>query len=381
MTRKLTTAAFAACATLALVATAPAQSGQPAQAGQGGAGGAGGQGGQAGQPGGAGSPFWTDAIAPETKEVPGFPSTLAGELPKVTAMTEELELRHDQAQDMLAQLIRDEREAFDRRDDVKQLRRDEQAAWQAYQAERGRMLDRLMQDDEYAAAVQLQRTLLSQIEAEQAGGTPDRQRLKELAVLKLQYGETRSAMEAAAAKADTQLDNARRRFLEVGRELRDLKQDFDAGLKNDPRVEELRRAAVELRIAYRTAQAYRRSLRRVANEALDFGYFRTRAIYGPSRYSPYGFYDNDRFDYGYNGFGGFTNFGFGVGRGINGVGFGSPFGVAVPVDGGFQYTVPGAGTGLGGVRALNPITVTPNDTIPAGGNGLTKPVGVQTPGL
>ena len=353
MTRKLTTAAFAACAAFALVATAPAQSSQPAQAGQGGAGGAGGQGGQAGQPGGAGSPFWTDAIAPETNEVPGFPSTLAGELPKVTAMTEELELRHDQAQDMLAQLIRDEREAFDRRDDVKQLRRDEQAAWQAYQAERGRMLDRLMQDDEYAAAVQLQRTLLSQIEAEQAGGTPDRQRLKELAVLKLQYGETRSAMEAAAAEADTQLDNARRRFLEVGRELRDLERDFDLSLKNDPRVEELRRAAVELRIAYRTAQAYRRSLRRVANEALDFGYFRTRAIYGPSRYSPFGLYDNDDYGYGYGGFGGFTRFG--------GFGFGTPF-VVGP-------TTPG------------PVSVRPGQTVPVGGNGLIKPVGVQTPGL
>ncbi|MEM6560790.1 MAG: hypothetical protein AAF656_04245 [Planctomycetota bacterium] len=262
---------------------------------------------------GVGSPFWqaTQPTVDYTQRGPdGLPLTLLEQVPRAEYMFGVAKWSYRTAQSELSRLIDRKRDELRTAGGFADATRAEREAWGAYQQARASVLDRLMGDDEYAAAVRLQRQVQRQIEDAHTRGS-DPQFIADLAQTKLSYAREISSMERGALEGDQTVDAARRVFLEAGEKLADIHLDVEDQLKADPEIAALRQAVSQMRIEFLALSRYRNSTERVAVRAFEFGLFSRRVDRFRPVYSPFGFYGGN---FGYGGFGSF-NYGGAIGTG------------------------------------------------------------------
>ncbi|MEM8874466.1 MAG: hypothetical protein AAGD32_09420 [Planctomycetota bacterium] len=267
--------------------------------------------GQTSQPGasggtgqnGVGSPFWQSEPSIEyvQRGPDGLPLTLVEQVPRVeylygiskwsfrTAQSDQIRLidrKRDQMQSMpaFADAVRSEREA-----------------WSKYQQARAEVLDRLMDDTEYAALVRVQRQVELQIEDARGGPNADMQYVADLAESKLAYSRQITAYQRGALDANEDVDAARRVFLEAGENLRDMRREIETALANDPEIAHATNMVKQLRIEFLAMSRFRNATERAADRALAFARFSRRV----DRFRPVS-----------------ETFGFGFGRGFGNRGFG-----------------------------------------------------------
>lgn len=290
-----------------------------------------------GEPG-VGSPFWGDGSRPNVEYVQrgpdGLPLTLIEQVPRAQYLYTHTKWQYRTAQANLGRLIDRRRADVLAEAGYDTAVRAEREAWADYQAARHEVVDDLMEESEFAALVRVQEQVQRQIEQERERSQPDEQAIRELAEAKLDYARRRTDMLSAALEADSEVDAARRVFLEAGDQVLAIEREAEDRITHDAEIAALRHEVEQLRIEYLALGKFNRATIRAADIALDYAGFSRRVDRYTPFYVPYG-YGN-----GYDGYG----YGYGVDYGFNkGVsGFFGGFGGS---GGGFQF-----GSSTSGIR-------------------------------
>jgi hypothetical protein len=193
-------------------------------------------------------------------------------LPAARAQAVAARAEFRRAQTNLDNAISDIRRAFFRSGRFVEAQAQEQAAWDAFVAARGRALADLRSDSAYLAAVDLRAQLARQIEQIRQDNEHRAAHLLALSTVKLSYSATASAMETAAIAADPVVAEARQRLLVAARQLSELYQEFDDIVRSSPVVQAERRRMQDARVAVAATDALYIEAHNVAEAAMDYAY-------------------------------------------------------------------------------------------------------------
>jgi hypothetical protein len=238
-----------------------------------------------------------------------YPATELRALPPTAAQAAAAKAELSKAESALSIAVVDVLRAYKRSPELREAIHEERQAWAEYKAARENALADLKTDPVYQAAVTLRDMLGNDIARARENDETTLRQLMVLAQAKLSYAGSVSAMDAAAAGADPAFQSARKRLIEAGQRLTDLRNRFDDAVRSDSAVLAARKAVSEARVAVVATSAMYAEARTVASIALDYAYHLSNQTYPYIVNSPYA-------DYGYRtgGYpsGGYT-FGYPVG--------------------------------------------------------------------
>jgi hypothetical protein len=176
-------------------------------------------------------------------------------------------------------------------------------AYEAYDAARDRVLDRLSADPTYRAMISLVVTLKQKLDEQRPAAKPteeDLERLLATATLKLSYASAASAMEVAALSADSDVMQTRGQLLLVANKINAMRADFERQIHRNPEFLEARRNLDNARINRLVADAFLTGAVDARSIALDYAYYVHRFdqySYSPISYPVYPY----AYGYGYGG--------------------------------------------------------------------------------
>ncbi len=197
----------------------------------------------------------------------------------------------DLADNALGNAVHIAQSNFERSDAYVNSLNDEKKAYEDFEAARRSAIRKISDDPQYRAASELRDQLRVRIaERRNMRGTSMHEILS-MAMVKLSYATTATAMEAVASSDDSGYRDAQARLFSAGARVREMRRTFEDRVRTDQDMMALRNKVEEARTARLiTAAVFEGSLE-ISNEALDYVYWRhrtERAHYG-SYYDPYGY--------------------------------------------------------------------------------------------
>jgi hypothetical protein len=199
------------------------------------------------------------------------------------------------AENALNSAVRKTVRTFENSAELREARKTEKDAYEAYTAARRRALQSVLEDPKYRAIMTLRQELTDQINYKRANrpydDRTDKQVMEDIltmATLKMNYAADARAMERLALMTNAQAMDAQSKLRQAAVKSSELKHDFDEALRNDRDLLAARRNLEDARIARLTASAYLKGALVAAEEALDFAYYLNRySRYNGADYDDY----------------------------------------------------------------------------------------------
>ena len=206
------------------------------------------------------------------------------------------------AENALNSAVRKAVRTFEGSGELREARKSEKDAYEAYTTARRRALQSVLEDPKYRAIMSLREELSEQIQYKRANrpvdDRTDRQVMDDIlamATLKMNYAADARAMEQTALESNAEAKDAQAKLRQAATRVAELKRDFNDALRNDRDLLAARQNLEDARVARLTASAYLKGAAIAADEALDFAYYLNRY----SRYNGAGYQDyRDYYPYG-----------------------------------------------------------------------------------
>ncbi|MGH7213173.1 MAG: hypothetical protein ACREIT_00095 [Tepidisphaeraceae bacterium] len=176
------------------------------------------------------------------------------------------------ARESLYDVVDRVREDMELTPELMEARRNEQAAWDAYQSARRRVLEGLRSDADYTAALDLRNMVWRQLEDMREQNPLPTRSIEAAAKLKLEYSAVASEIEAEALANDDGVQNTKIRLIEASQRTTQVFKSLDRGVRRDPVILASRESLEDARVAKITAGAYSEASTEAAQAALDFSY-------------------------------------------------------------------------------------------------------------
>ena len=211
-----------------------------------------------------------------------------------------------QAYSALTNSVQDIRRSYEDSAELRDALAEERAAWNDLEIARKAALTRVSNDRNYQTAVALRSRLATEVENHKAEQDRPVESAVALAMVKLSYSATASAMETAAISSDLRVQQARERLVQAGARLSELRRTFAATVRNDAAVTAARRALEIARVNELAAEGFYIEARANRLWATNYAYYLAQPIGQSAYYNGY--------PYGYGGYGGYGGgFGYPIG--------------------------------------------------------------------
>jgi hypothetical protein len=139
-----------------------------------------------------------------------------------------------------------------------------------HDAARNRVLSRLMESPSFAANTHVHNQLGEQLATESARSKPDARKISAIASMRLQMIAANRKAEALAMENDSTYQSARLRLEHASAKLSQLEAELRKQVRNDSDLIAMRKMSRELRIEHLAADAYRESVRFLAQDAAAY---------------------------------------------------------------------------------------------------------------
>jgi hypothetical protein len=224
-----------------------------------------------------------------------FPTKLVSEIAPAKANAAAARAQHRRSYADLNRAIRWELEDFKNDPKLKAALAEQDQAYEAFQAARGKVIGEIANDPTYQAAVSLRDDLGNDIESLHSQRTKDEEQIIAVASVKLMHASVARDLEAAALAASEEVQAARQRLVTATANVLELRNEFNRGLRGNAEVQTARNTFEDSRIARLAADAYLVGAIEAAGAAIDYAYYVHR--YDQYRYvnyvPAYDYYDND----------------------------------------------------------------------------------------
>jgi len=226
-----------------------------------------------------------------------FPSQQVNLIPGAMANAAAARSESSQSYSDLNRVIRWEADDFANSDEMKAAVNEMDAAYEAYQAERERVLTKLAEDPVYLSALSLRDEMGDDLTNLHAQPKKDESHILAVASVKLTHASVARDLESAALASDRGVQDARARLVAAGDRITELRADFNRSLRKNDAVQSARMAYQASRTARLAAEGYLEGAIQSANAALDYAYYVHR--YDKYKYLSYGRSYYPCYDYPY----------------------------------------------------------------------------------
>jgi hypothetical protein len=233
-----------------------------------------------------------------------YPAEEVRAVPPARANAVRARLEHERAQSDLYRWIDRNWNDFTNSREYLDSSANERKAQEAYNRERDRVLRELANDSNYRTLRDLIADISDQMERQRPRSVNVSMKpevmddMLAMATVKLGYMSQLSAMESAALNADRAVQDSRSALVDAGNRTREMRRNFDRGLRRDSEFLAARGRIDDLRINKIVAGAFLESAINAREIALDYAYYVHRwdqykysvnGIYGDyyGGYSPY----------------------------------------------------------------------------------------------